>query len=332
MKNSQRDWRRCVCLAVLLSISLVGCDGGIFGTGDGSSSDSLIDIPISADSDLATDDLQEGTMDETPEGPESNSDSIPAAAPDESEDADGNSAVTGDDAGLFGFSASTDVAISNGTTIGFTNDVVVNDNSDAGLSVINLSNVSISAFTSTDANALPIAATTVTEVQANGDLPSSTDRVLIDSIDNTGQRASLALIEPTALASGSRSLLIVRRTEPTVDLIVLPTNIVDEELLQNSVGVRLVSAALVGDPEVPSNFFLATDESILPDQSDTIEFEPLTYQQPVSNYRIVQPGLFVLSDDAGRYSSVSIDLSSPGTLVTIVLDPSLPNQHLVVGN
>ncbi len=310
-------------LGLVLCLLMLGCDGGIFGTGDGTDPDVL--LPGSTTSDT------EGGLGvpgvEMPAEPSPGPDQVtpePSTPP-----ASPISPATGD--ALIEFNAGQDALISNTSLIGYANAYVVDANADALIQFINVTDTPISVFTNQSDSAIAVATTSGQQVFDTGNLPEDTTALYLDAIDDEGGRTNLVSIEPADLPKGSSTLIILRSLAPTADLIVVPS--VSNNLAPQSgqIGIRIITAALIGDPETPSvfSFGFNLDGSIEP-LPTMITSDALTYAMPVSNYIVLDEGQYTISDSAGRYNELTIELTPAGSLFTLILDPALPNQHLLL--
>ena len=298
--------------AGLICSVIISCDGGIFGTGDGSSDGLIVEGTGSVPS-----------IDGVPQ-PEATPTEPPLVEQPE------ESAVNGESTNLVTeFNPETDVTVSFGISTSFSNDSIVSNNPTAQLQFVNLTNTAVGVFSNSDSESDAVVLTSSESSFDEGFVPLNTTALLIDAVNDVGERTSLTSINPVTLANGSRSLIVLRRLEPTVDIIVLPIGSGTVEA--NQVAVRFISSALIGDPIEPSTFTLQTT----PTQSDglsvtTTTFEPITFANPVTSYRSIPAGIARLNDSAARYVDLTLDLNVPGSIITVILDPSLPNQHLVL--
>ena len=315
-------------IALLLCVLLTACDGGIFGTGDGSNGGFIPDGTADSPVDVIPPLEQETPATTPPETPVQPTDPVgepPTNATDEAappsvapiSDLDTTESITD-------FDPVVDVTVSSAASTSFSNSIVVTAEGIPELQFINLTGTSVGIFPDSDVASASIAATSSTSFIDNGEVPVNTSMLLIDAINSAGERSTLVTIDPATLATGSRTLVVLRRLQPTADIIVLPfaTGVVDDD----QVAVRIVSAALIGDPEVPSTFTL---ESTF-DPIAATTFDPVTFSQPVTDYLLFNTGSFTLTDSAARFSDLALDLELPGAVVTIVLDPSLPDQHVIL--
>ncbi len=295
-------------LVLLISVLLFGCDGGIFGTGDGdaiiinsgvtgvdpSASESPVETPNVSDADEAT----------TPPAPGSNQQAEP----------------------LPGFSAIEDSVTSSTGQFAFTNLFSLSGQSDTVVELINTTTTPASLYSRTLTESQFVTETTTTNFLASGSIDPFTSVLQIEALAASGASTLLAAVDPLSVSSGTKTQLILRQLTPTVDVIALP--VLQGNVSTTTVALRVVSIALIGDPEVPSVFTLEPTSNAannLP-TNESVQFEPLTYAAPVSNYRALSAGTYTLSDDAGRYQITNIDLSIPGAVYTLMLDPFFNGQ------
>ena len=335
--------------AWLLCGFLIGCDGGIFGTGDGSGGGLIVEnadvgivdetpsipgtsLEIPAEADNGADSPEVDSVNDTdaPAAAPIAEPDTPAASPPDQSTVD---TVTIDSIELF--NAQTDITVSSGANASFTNAFVVNSDNSTQLQFLNLTGTSVGVFASNDPSAIGIALTSDSVLFDSGEVPEATGALLIDAINDSGERTTLTTLDPIILTEGSTSLVILRRLQPTTDIVVLP--LASGAVAQDQVAVRFVSAALIADPLTPSTLTLESSVAIdptLPEGPDqplfSLTFQPVTFENPVTSYQLIGAQNVALNDDAGRYTDVSIDLDLPGSVITVVLDPSLPNQHVVL--
>jgi len=311
--------RSVYCL--LLSLFLNGCDGGIFGTGDG-------DPPVLIIDGSAAEDTNSEPAAAPPE-PDSNSDD--ASDEPEAQSPSTNIKEPQFENSVDGFNPENDVSATSGTTIEFVNPYVVNNETTAGLRLINLTTANVGVFSSDAPDSPVIVETLPNQVSATGSIPNGSSALFIDALDNNRARMNLSSMDPETLSAGSETLLVLRRLEPTVDVIALPEITNTNDLPENFASVRFVSAALIGDPEVPSNFTIEPDPNFpAVDIPISLTFGPISYDSPVSPFISLQAGRYLLSDDVGRYSNIPLDLSLAGSITTLILDPSIENSGFVL--
>lgn len=340
--------------AWLLCSLIIGCDGGIFGTGDGSNdsfilegtgSDPTVDGPgiPATDSEAPAAEPGDAPDNEPGDSPDNvqvdesvdapvDGPTPPSVTPSETPvDAPDEAPVTTVDSAnsITDFDANTDVTVASGPSASFVNTFVVAVDNTTQVQLLNLTSEAVSVFTNPDTDATAIAVTSQSNFVAEGVVSEDTTTLLIDAVNDAGVRTTLTTINPTELATGSRTTIILRGLEPAVETIILPA--ATATLASDQVALRIVSAALIGDPLTPSNFTLESVTTTETTQTqDAITFESVTFASPVTNYQLVNTGTFILNDDAARYTELAIDLNLPGAVVTVVLDPSLPNQHIVL--
>lgn len=314
-------------VTLLLSIIIIGCDGGIFGTGDGGELGSVIadsEVP-GVDSPLPTVDPENSNDADAPDDQQPPAVVTPPAATPSEE------TPTEELDSVIEFAPQTDLTVSSGPTASFMNPFLVTADSSTELQFVNLTGLTVGVFSSADPSASAIAFTPLATTIANGDVAVNTSTLFIDLVNTAGARTNLTTVNPVELTTGSRTLIILRRVVPTVDIIILPftTGTLDP----GEAAVRIVSAALIGDPLTPSTFTLQQTPSLgfISGTPITVQFDPVTFSSPVTEYMIVSENIVTLNDTAARYIDLLIDFNDlGGEVVTVVLDPSLPNQHLVL--
>jgi len=304
-----------------LCVLLVGCDGGIFGTGDGSAdpfivdgvdgisaSDSAADSDSSSDSDLDTgDDNEPGTAPST-----DNETSIPSSA-------EVSTPTNSPQQGSFttDFIATEDAVASNNGQLSFTNLVVIEDDI-TEIALVNDTDMNIGLFASQDIDAISLG----TLPPGNSGIVSlmpSADVLYFEEITENNERISRIVIDPLTVANGSRTLTVLTNTAVGVRLLAMPSYNVAET--SGVVPQRFVFPFLAGDPAVPSIITLTPNPAI----QQSTELEPITFgainsDLPITNYLNVPPGEYLLSDNAGRYSNVSIQVRESDNIITTVFD------------
>lgn len=327
-----------LCITVFCLL-LSACDGGIFGTGDGGSSDAgaLINGVSAADSDSADSDNSDANVDadnsdETPSlaSPADNTDgaddsnpnenqgaSAPAATPQESSpDPQGNANTTDN------FVAANDAVASQNGEMVFNNSIVVNDDS-TEFAFANETDMSIGLFSSPDSNAVSLLTLEPNAIGFSIFSPSI-DALYIDQVTNDGNRLNRIVINSLTVAQGSKSLFVLGGSDAGLRLLAMPSYN-DAENNNGSFPRRIISTALVGDPEISSTFMLTPDPSVAGSGGlPTILFNPITAQLPVTDYRNIPVGEYLLSDDSGRFPDAGIRISvrANETIRTTLLNPN----------
>lgn len=303
---SKQSLRTTRCgVALLLSVLLFGCDGGIFGTGDG-------DVLIVDSSVTGADPSGADNPIEAPDSSITDETNAPPAT-------DSNQGTES----LPGFSAAQNSVTSSTGQFGFTNTFSLSGQTATIVELINTTATPVSLYSRTLTGSDFVTETTTTNFLASGSIDPNTSVLQIEALAASGASTLLAAVDPLSVITGTKTQLILRQLTPSVDVIALP--VLQANASVDTVALRVVSIALIGDPEVPSVFrFEPTTNATL---ADSVQFEPLTYASPVSDYRALTAGVYSLTDDAGRYQISNIDLSIPGAVYTLMLDPFFSGQY-----
>ena len=295
--------------ALLLLLSLGACDGGIFGTGDGSD---IIQPDNAEDSDTAN-----GSADGAG-GATGGEEQPDAGGPPEPDDSDTGGSSGGEEA------ASEQRAFEN-LQAGSDRDVPL-------LSVINLSQSRITAFSDADAEALFAPAIQAGEVSAPVAVPLSSQSLSMVLADT----ASLQLqLSPLNLGVSSVTTLIVRDRfadaqtdpnntdpesgEPVVDILALPSRLSpsDDALAR----VRILQAyALEGDTRTAQMLLLPAGNNPGGSEVSLGSVSPDSFQQ-IPDYREVTAGSYAVQDSLQRFTPVPLTLDA-GQSYTLILTGS----------
>ncbi len=292
--------------ALLLLLSLGACDGGIFGTGDGSD---IIQPDNAEDSDTAN-----GSTDGAG-GATGGEEQPDAGGPPEPNDADSGEA--GGDEGA----ASEQRAFEN-LQAGSNRDVPL-------LSVINLSQSRITAFSDAAPAALFASAVQAGEVSAPVAVPLSSQSLSVVLADT----ASLQLqLSPLNLGVSSVTTLIVRDRfagaqtdsnntdpesgEPVVDILALPSRLSPSN--DALARVRMLQAyALAGDTRTAQMLLLPAGSNPGGSEISLGSVSPDSFQQ-IPDYREVTAGSYAVQDSLQRFAPVPLTLDA-GQSYTLIL-------------
>ncbi len=289
-----RVWGGRVLLVGVLAI-LTGCDGGIFGTGDG-------DIDSSVDN---VDAVSPGS--EPPTGTET----LPTEGEDEPspDDPDDDSQVE---------------------TRSFENLLIGSDRTRPLIALVNLSAVSLDVIVGANElfpdAILPGVVSTYSSVALESTQLSVVDGITADP---------LLILSPLNLAAYSVSTLVARdrltiggdeQTLADVDIVAIASQQLSSD--DGVARVRLLQASLLDDDDVPANMSLVpADESPGGSEVDLGVVSAASFGTS-SDYRLVTPGSYRLVDSLGRLAPLSVELSS-GEFHTLILTGS-PVELLVL--
>jgi len=349
-------------LVVGLCSLLIGCDGGIFGTGDGSTSPPFVDTVSVTDS---ADSLEvDGAVDSATDQVTSPTETDAGADADAGDAGIDPNAVTGNDSddvtgegtdtpnspeaenpetpvnasptdssenestnmGSFttDFVAIDDAVVSANGLLPFSNQVVIEEAS-TEISLVNDTDMNIGVFTSQDTDATSILTLTPGDVVTRSIQPT-TSTLYFDEITESNERINQIVIDPLSIVNGSITLAVLTNTDVGVRLLAMPSyNVANTNDL---IPLRFVFPFLAGDPAVPSTITLTPNP--LAEQTaelPTVTFNPISSDLPITNYQNVSPGDYFLNDDAGRYSNVSIQVQSDDLITTIIFNSDgTPNR------
>lgn len=296
--------------ALLLLLSLGACDGGIFGTGDGSD----IIHPDNAEGS----DTDNGSTDGASGGATGGEEQPDAGAPSEPDDSDTGGSDVGEEA------ASEQRAFEN-LQAGSDRDVPL-------LSVINLSQSRITAFSDADAEALFAPAIQAGETSAPVAVPLSSQSLSVVLADT----ASLQLqLSPLNLGVSSVTTLIVRDRfadaqtdsnntdpesgEPVVDILALPSSLSPSN--DALARVRILQAyALEGDARTAQMLLLPAGNNPGGSEVSLGSVSPDSFQQ-MPDYREVTAGSYAVQDSLQRFTPVPLTLDE-GQSYTLILTGS----------
>jgi len=305
--------RRAIACAAI-SIFLVACDGGIFGTGDGE----IIDPSESANTDLSPADTEEDGVG----------------------DGAASTPVTDEQANAVDqFDPAIDVLVSSSGEFVASNRFTNNNGGAALVSFVNLTDMRVEIFESEEQNIDSILSTsalspTAASSDISATIPSGTPTLFIDSVQQENERRNLARVDVSNLNPGTNTLFVLRNTEPSTNIIALPIiSVAVQNQLDSS--IRIVSAGLIGDPLVPSTFTLTpTMEAGNDAPQVSYPFSAVSASEPVTQYETVPQGVYILSDDVGRYTNITININNPmeGQIYTLILHPELPEQYILLND
>lgn len=277
-------------LILICAVSLlIGCDGGLFGTGDGTDT---IQIETGADStppDTNTQDPDPTPVTDPTENPGTgDNDSTPPAsqAPDESS---------------------------------FENLQAGTDSTTPGVHLINVSDRSISVFNeSTGSNVFPnpISAGTVSDAAA---IQLGENNLLIR---DTANDTVVASIRPLNAGASTLTTLIVRNTDnQSIDVVKLSS--ISISLTPTVAQVRVIQANLFGTTDTEATFMLLPfgenpgGSAVLFNNINSSSASEATYQ-------LATPGDYRLVDSLGRFDAVPLTVSAGKIYTLIIQEGSTP--------
>ena len=279
---------------ILLLCALSACDGGIFGTGDGSNN-----IQIIGDSDGGV-----------PEENETDS---------EAPDTIGNDAApeTEEDTNTDALSESETVSTS------FENLQVGTTSTTPGIHLINVSDRSITVFNeTTGANVFagPVLAGSVSDAAA---IQIGDNNIVISETDNNTVVAS---IRPLSAGTSTLTTLIVRNTDDSsLDVVKLSSTSIS--LTPTMAQVRVVQASVLGATDTSATFML------LPAGENpggsAILFNNVSNDSAAdASYQIVAPGDYRLVDSLSRVDAASLSVEA-GKVYTLIIQQGQDTPVLI---
>ncbi|MBX2837511.1 MAG: DUF4397 domain-containing protein [Gammaproteobacteria bacterium] len=304
---------RKILLAIWLSSTvfvLIGCDGGIFGTGDGG--------------------IEEGSMPEN--GGSDISDSGTTSGAGDSDTTGGSDGSDGTDAGAGGGTdGGTDAGTSDGSSattpqpIAFTNDLVATSRTDALITIVNVSTINTSVL-ELDTQGLP---STLALVPTN----TSTDHFSLDpaqshQIDYLNADSSTTdvffTLSPVLVSAGTVSTFIVRGNAERYEVLPLATETTANDA--TLARIRLIFAANIDNPDAAGNIRLGSSGTNPGGGEHT--FTGISYNNPIGNYIELPAGDYELSDSASRFEIQPISFTG-GTSTTIIVTDNLETPLLI---
>ncbi|NND92511.1 MAG: DUF4397 domain-containing protein [Granulosicoccus sp.] len=290
--NSQGNCVRWLLLLAFLP-ALTGCDGGIFGTGDGSDSLSTVDASGPGDEIPA----------QTPDG--TGNDGHPAAMPDAPED---NGATE---------------------TRAFANLLITGSVSDPRLVMVNLSSENLTVRVGSDS--ANVFASPVVSGTTSQRVRVSVNASELTVLDENGSRRLLTL-SPLHLGAFSVTTLIARDRPPTdaqgmapsatsspspaVEIITLATRLSADAA--DVAGVRLLQADRLGTDDAPASMTLVPAGSEPGGAEVTLDDISVDSFGDRAAYEVVAPGSYVLTDSAARFDPIALTVAAAHTYTLII--------------
>ena len=270
---------------VCLSLLLASCDGGLFGTGDGTNNNIMIDGEAGA----TNGDMETGGNTGTSTGA-----------------TDGE--TTADSA-----SSQND---SNPTTEAFDNMQPSGQIAAPQIRVVNLTQINVQVSVHDKV--------AISELQPGQDsgrveLPVDATQLLFANAATLSADDSVAFhtIKPFNAAEFSITTIIMRRSDVSGNIGVITLTTQSESTDPTTAIVRLVQTATLGDVSGSSTITLEATE---PNGSGSdVSFEGLSYEVQTTGYVDVLPGSYTLTDTDSRFASESITIEA-GHVYTIVIN------------
>lgn len=338
---------------------LIGCDGGIFGTGDGSSGSLITDGLATGDSVITDGDGLDSEGDGTgntdgadtaipsePETPAVDSDQVDnvngvdtvdevnggdglaqspeVSDPDSAGDIDTSIGTTDE------FVATVDAVASVNGQLAFNNSVIVDDIA-TGFTLVNQTTMNVAVFDGPSEDAQLLLMLNA-DASGFGIFNPNISTLSIDQLTPDGGQINQITIDPLSVTPGSDSLFVLVESDMGIRLLAMPTY--NDVASDNTFPRRMVATELVGDPEIPSVFVLTPDPSVEgSDALPVITFNPITAELPVTDFQNIPAGDYLLSDDSGRFSEsiTRIRVEADDLIRTIVLNPNFPGRVLGFG-
>ena len=284
-----------ICLVVLLS----ACDGGLFGTGDGSNT---IQVETGADSNAPDSNTQDPD-------PDSNPSTDPATDPVENPG-------TGD-------GDSTPPATQTPEDSSFENLQAGTDSTTPGIHLINVSDRSISVFNESNGSNVfpnPIPPGSVSDAAAIQ--LGENNLVVTDTTNDT----VIANIRPLNAGASTLTTLIVRNTTgESLDVVKLSS--ISISLAPTVAQVRVIQANLLGTSDTEATFMLLPfgenpgGSAVLFNNINSSSASEATYQYAT-------PGGYRLVDSLGRFDAVPLNVSA-GKIYTLIIQEGATPPILV---
>ena len=274
------------CLLLLLT----SCDGGLFGTGDGTNNDNIM---VDGEADGATGGTQSGV------------------------DAGTDGTTTGTTDGETTADSMSVASDSNPTTEAFDNMLPGSQIAAPQMRVLNFTqlNVQISANNNAVVNELQ-------PEQDSGRFELPVDATQLTFADFTALSAddsSVAFhtIEPFNAAEFSITTIIMRQNDIDGSISVITLTTQSEPTDPTTALARLVQTTSLGDVSRSSTITLAAAEPL--NSGSDVSFEGLSFDTQATGYADILPGTYTLIDAANRFASQSITIEA-NHVYTIVIN------------
>jgi len=288
----------------ILCMLLTACDGGIFGTGDGDPID-----PISGSGDGSTSSTQTpGTSDTTGDTT-----------------GDTTSGTDGMTGGMADGSTTEAMGADTSSTIAFQNMQPGGSSSTPRLRVLNVSTGNVS-----------IAANEVNNFIVNGlapeqdtgllNIPIDTSSLLVIDTTNTGDPNFFHVFDPFDAAAFSVTTVIVRDQIADGSGVLALSSQTESNSMDTAL-VRLVQANTLGDATATATItlFSAAQNS----SGSDVSFEGLSYEQGATEYTVVIPGSYTLSDGNSRFADTDFTIESGRVYTVVIVSPTAPSTRVL---
>jgi len=268
---------------------LAGCDGGLFGTGDGSD---IVAVDASAS---GGQDVSEPAVD------------IPAHSPDSEQVEEGDIAGQGAQIDF--------ISVDNLDTGSGRNE--------PALTLLNVSSRPLNLISNTDNT--PLLAGPVAPGNSSETLSVLLGENFLNLVDTQTQLPVFSIRPLNAGASSVTTLIARDRFNQTIDIIALKTLTVSDT--PSVAQIRLVQADLLNDADTSATFILRPDGE-LPGDAEVSFTDVSAATASLAGYRVAGAGSYQLVDSLGRIEPVALTLSA-GEVYTVVLIDTATSALLV---
>lgn len=285
---------QCLYLAMAcLSLLLASCDGGLFGTGDGTNNNIMIEGEAGSTTDEMDAGENTGSTDGTTTG-----------------------ATDGDTTGETQMST---VDNSMPTTESFDNMLPGGQNAAPQMRVVNLTQLNVQV----SVNDNPVINELLPQQDSGRvELPVDAAQLLFSDVATLSMDDSVAFhtIEPFNAAEFSITTIIMRPDDATSNIGFITLTTQSESTSPSTALVRLVQATSLGDVNSSSTITLVATQ---PNNSGSdVNFEGLSYVTQKTDYADVLPGTYSLTDANNRFASESITIEA-GHVYTLVINSNM---------
>lgn len=294
---------------LIVVIGLTACDGGIFGTSDGSAD---VIIPTDGSSAAGIEDVMPGATDsESSAG--STSDGSAGTSDGGTTDGSTTDGGTTDGSTTDGSAVASEDNVSFGS---FDNTINSTGQNVALLTIVNVSHHDVIVANENSAQALTNEAVIVSGT-SSAHVAVPMDEFILElraASATDGQAESTLAFMSMTLSSGSLTTLVVRDHGGGVDIVPLRS-----EMSSGGAGlarVRVVQGAALNNAETVASLSLQSADPN-PGGAEAI-FNDLSFDMPASTYRDLPTGDYALHDSAGRFSPQAITLGD-GVVYTLIL-------------